>query len=145
MVVNFITISYMKFFGSILLSAIFANILGAYWYSPFGFGKIWQELSGVSAKQMNESMKKEMKKNYLLNFLASIVQAFILAYLISALSFNTIIQGATLGLIVGIGFSATITIGVVLWEGRPWKLYLLNNAYQISSFICMGAIIGGLI
>lgn len=38
-------------------------------------------------------------------------------------------------------FIAPVTLGVVLWEGKPWKLWVLNNGYQLLSLLVMGVIL----
>ena len=49
------------------------------------------------------------------------------------------------GLMVGffnwIGFIAPVTIGVVVYEKKPWTLWILNNAYWLISLLVMGIIL----
>lgn len=40
-----------------------------------------------------------------------------------------------------LGFVAPVTLGGVLWEGKPWKLWGLNNGYQLLSLLVMGVIL----
>ena len=68
--------------------------------------------------------------------------SFILANLAQATLVVNAAEGALLGIMVWLGFVATMTIGGVLWEGKPMKLYFLNNAYNIIQFALMGAILG---
>lgn len=41
-----------------------------------------------------------------------------------------------------LGFIAPVTLGVVLWEGKPWKLWVLHNAYYLLALLVMGVILG---
>lgn len=40
-----------------------------------------------------------------------------------------------------LGFVATIMLGMTLWEGKPFRLYLLNAGYQLLNLLVMGAIL----
>ena len=54
---------------AVLVSAIIGMIIGALWYSPLLFGKLWMKLSGMTEKQLNEAKKKGMGKMYLVAFI----------------------------------------------------------------------------
>ena len=45
------------------------------------------------------------------------------------------------GLLASIGFIATTSLGMILWERKPLQLYTLNVSYNIVSFMLMGAIL----
>jgi hypothetical protein len=49
--------------------------------------------------------------------------------------------GAAVGIWLWLGFMAVATLNQVLWEGKPLKLYILNNAYNLLSLMTMGAIL----
>ena len=68
--------------------------------------------------------------------------AYVLDYLISILSYNTAGAGAVLGLWVWLGFLATSMLGSVLWDGKPFALYLINVAHYLVVLVVMGAILG---
>ena len=40
-----------------------------------------------------------------------------------------------------LGFVAPVTMGAVLWEGKPWGLWFLNAGYQLVNLLVMGVII----
>jgi hypothetical protein len=37
-----------------------------------------------------------------------------------------------------LGFIATTSLGMVLWEGKSWKLYAINIGYYFVTFIIGG-------
>ena len=45
------------------------------------------------------------------------------------------------GLWNGLGFVALVTLGVVLWEGKPWKLWVLMNGHYLVSLLIMGVLL----
>jgi len=42
---------------------------------------------------------------------------------------------------IWLGFIATVTLGNVLWHGRPKELWALENAYSLVNLLVMTAIL----
>ena len=135
-----ITLNYLAVIGA----AVASMIVGFVWYGPL-FGKLWMKLSGITTADMESGKKKGMAKTYLLAFVGSLVMSYVLAnFLVFASAyFNEVsVKG---GLITGfwswLGFVAPVTLGSVLWEGKSWKLWFLNNAYYLVTLSVMGLIL----
>lgn len=129
---------------AVLVAAVASIVVGFLWYGSV-FGKIWIELSGFSKADMEKAKKKGMAKEYGLMFVGSLVMAYVLAH---ALVFgNAFLQtsGASAGLMVGfwnwLGFVMPVTLSAVLWEGKSWKLWVLNNGYYLVTLCVMGMIL----
>ena len=124
---------------AVLLAAAVSMVLGFLWYGPL-FGRAWMKLSGMKTLKM-KSKQEGMWKTYLISFLSSIIMALVLAKLISYLSLANFWNGALLGFTAWIGFVATVTLSMVLWEGKPLNLYLLHNGYSLLSLLLMGGLL----
>ena len=124
---------------SILIASVLSFIVGMLWYSPALFGKKWIKLAGVN---MSKSKQKSMGSSMILGFISTIVLAYVFQYLIEALSYTGAAAGATLGFWLWLGFLSTSLIGSVLWEGKPWELYVLNSAYWLVNLLVIGAALG---
>jgi len=119
---------------AVLVAGIAYFVLGIIWYSQAVFGKQWMKMTGV----------KEMKPtpvNMVVGLVISIIPAYVLAGLVDFMAPVTLMSGLLAGLLAWIGFVATLSLAPVLWEKKPLNLYLLNNAYNLVSFLLMGAII----
>lgn len=129
---------------AVLAAAITSMIIGALWYGPL-FGKLWLSLSGMTDEKIQEAKSKSMTKLYILAFLGSLVMSYVLTHSLVFAASYTSTRGIAAGLMVGfwnwLGFVAPVTLGVVLWEGKPWKLWLLNNAYYLVTLSVMGVIL----
>ncbi len=77
----------------------------------------------------------------ILAILSSLGVALGLAYVISFSGANTLLAGAKIGVLVELGFIATLLLGDVVFEKRPWKLFLLRNGYNLTAFAVIGAIL----
>lgn len=130
---------------AVLVAAIASMAIGSFWFSMKGFGKQWMELSGITPGTVDAAKTKGMQKTYAIAFVGSLVMSYVLAHALVFASAYTQTSGVSAGLMVGfwnwLGFVAPVTLGVVLWEGKPWKLWILSNAYYLITFLVMGLIL----
>ena len=129
----------MSYIG-ILVSAIASMIIGSLWYGPL-FGKQWLKLSNFTKQQIADGKKRMSAKLYFLGFLASLLTAYVLGGLMGALRTGTIKGALLLGSLVWLGFYVTTLSGSVLWEGKPFKLYLINIVYWLVTILSFSAIL----
>lgn len=128
-------------YWAVLVAAVVRMAIGAFWFSPAGFGKSWTQLAGVTQEKMKEAQAKGgMWKLYLIEFVASLATAFVLAFLLAG-GLNTALNGALAGAIFWIGLTAAWMIGDYTWGGRPLKLFWITGGYQLVSMVLMGAIV----
>lgn len=127
---------------AVLISAIVQQALGAFWYSPSGFGKQWMALMGiddVKAKTMKD--QGGMGQRYAMAFVGALIMMYALAWFIDAAGATTFMQGALTGFWLWLGFLATSMMGSVLWENKPPKLYFINSGYYLVSLILNGGVL----
>ena len=68
--------------------------VGAYWYSPTGFGRQWAKLSGVDHMAMPEN---EATKTLGFIILSAVVQAIALALILNSLDVTDMVNGLLVG------------------------------------------------
>lgn len=127
-------------YWAILVAALSSYVLGALWYSPLLFGKLWVKLMGWSHEQM-EHHKKGAARGYIVTLVTALVSSLVMAHVVDYTWSYTAADGATTGFWIWLGFVATVMIGGVLWEGKKFSLYILNTAYQLASLVLMGVIL----
>lgn len=126
---------------AVLIAAVVNMGVGALWYSPLLFAKPWMKLTGIKAKEVENSKKNGMAKEMVLTFVSGIFLAFALAVLINKLEINTGADGALTGLLASLGFVATTMFPNYLFENKPLMLWKINVGYPIVSMTLMGAIL----
>ena len=124
---------------AIFVAAIASMVIGYAWYGPL-FGKMWMELSGFKKEDAGK-MKTSAQTGYIVQYVASLVTAGVIGMLITATGATTLIAALMVGFWGWLGFIATTMLGSVLWEGKPVKLYLLNNGYHLLTAFVMAAIL----
>lgn len=129
---------------AVLVAAVVEMVVGFLWYGPV-FGKQWMALSGLTSEKMDAAKAAGMQKTYALMFVGSLVMAYVLAHAVIFASAYTETSGVSAGLMAGfwnwLGFVAPVTLGTVLWDGKPWKLWTLNNGYYLVSLLLMGIVL----
>ena len=136
-----ITINYL----AVLVSGFASIALGSLWYGPL-FGKKWIALSGITKQMTDKAKPKDMIKAYVLSFVGALLTAYILShYIVFANAYfdkSGALAGATSGFWAWLGFVAPMTMGMVRWEGKSWKLWLINNGYNLVFLLVAGMILG---
>jgi len=124
---------------AVLVAAIVAMVVGAFWYSPLGFGEAWMRLTGM--KKPTKSMKKKVQKAYALMFVSSLVMSLILAFEVRYNLAVTLLDGAMVGVWLWLGFVATTQLTGVLWQNKSWTLYFIESGYYLVVLAITGALL----
>ncbi len=123
---------------AVIVATLSAFVLGALWYSPALFGKVWMAAAGLSEEQVQQG---NMGKIFGVAFILELVMAVNLAFFLNDPS-TTAGYGAAAGFAAGFGW-VLMGIGVVsMFEQRSWKYILVNGGYMTVSLTLMGMILG---
>ncbi len=122
---------------AVVVAALANYVIGAIWYGAL-FGKAWIRLSGATDMKMTAG-------SVVFSLIGALFMSYVLHHALVFASAYLKTSGVGAGLMVGffnwIGFIAPVTVGVVIYEKKPWKLWLLNNGYWLVSLLVMGVIL----
>ena len=125
----------------IIIAAIAQVIIGSLWYGPF-FGDTWMKLSGIKKpKVITSEIKRKMIGSYIWMFIGAIVMSYVLKIVILQFPFASVAGVSITALIVWLGFIVPVQAGTVLWEGKPFKLYILNITYYLVTMVVSALIL----
>ena len=119
---------------AVVLGAVLNMILGALWYGPV-FGKLWLKLIGKKAEEIQSKPWL-----YILSFIGAFLAAMVLALVVRAFGSVGFSGGVLAGLVVWLGFVATVTLTYTIFEGPPLSVWLLFAAYQLVIFLVEGGV-----
>lgn|SRR5512144_1718206 len=125
---------------AIVVAAVAAFVLGALWYSPVLFGKIWVAASGLTPEKI-EAMRASAPRAYAVSFLCNLVMAGALCVLLQRIGIVSWLTGAKLGGLVGVGFAATLGLTATMYSDRKLSAWAIVTAYQVAYLVLMGAIL----
>jgi len=122
---------------AVVVAAIVALVIGFVWYSPRVFGNRWMAYLGTTQAQLGNPGPTGMA----VGVVASLINAWVIALLALNLGGKTLTDGVLLGILVWLGFMATITAAQISFEKKPWGLWILNNAHNVIVQVIMSAIV----
>ena len=125
-------------YPAVVVAAIAYWVLGGVWYGLL-FNKPWMALEHMTIEQA-KSVSPVVP--YIVSFLLQLLIAYSLAQLCIWRNANTIGRGASVGVLVWIGFVGPIALMTYMFEMRPKALFAINEFYPLAGLVLMGAILG---
>ncbi|HEV2102895.1 MAG TPA: DUF1761 domain-containing protein [Candidatus Acidoferrum sp.] len=125
-------------YAAVFVAAVAYWLLGALWYGVL-FGARWMVLENISMEQA-KSMNPVLP--YVISFMLNVLIAYSLAQICIWRNADTIGRGASVGVLLWIGFVGPITYTTYMYEMRPKELFAINQFYPLAGMVLMGAIIG---
>ena len=122
---------------AILVAAFVPVVLGALWYSPVLFARPWMRAVGRSAEELTGA-----SLGYALSAVGAIVTSYVLARVIRWAEVDDLWNGALVGLLLWLGFVATVVAVQTYFGGRSRTLWVIDAGYWLASLLVMGAIHG---
>lgn len=127
----------------VIVAFFVSFISGAIWFGPKTFYPIWMKAKGNSSGQLSSSQNKPA----LLfggTILGVLIQTFILAFIINTIGKNSnlsLIDGAGIGLALGVGISMFSSLSHRLFGGESLKVWIIETANDAINLTIAGAII----
>lgn len=119
----------------------FTLALGALWYSPWVFGRVWYRLNRYTPEQAAE-MRGKLRPAYVVTVLAYATMAMVVAVLVAVLGLASASEGLVLGFLLWIGFVLTTGLIANMFSERRFRSFVIDSIYQLACLLIMGGIIG---
>ena len=124
---------------AVFVATIVGHIIGFLWYGPL-LGKAWMKMMNFTKDDM-KSMKIGPMFAMTLSVVIALITNYILAVFLGVSGANSIAEGLSVGFWLWLGFAMPLNLGVFLWEGRPFKLFLFNTAQYLIAILLAASII----
>ena len=118
------------------VATVVAFLIGGIWYGPL-FGKAWMDALGKTEADIQPTPTP-----FIVSAFTSLLTAIGMAMLVAGLNISDWIEGAVLGVIVGVGFIATAMASDAAFCGWSLRLWAIQSGYRVLYAIVMGAILG---
>jgi hypothetical protein len=118
---------------AVLVAGIVHTVIGLIWFMPKLFGNSWIQLTG---KEMNPAGPWIPA-----GLIGHQVMAFVLAIIVNLANVRNVAGGIVVGVLVCLGFMATLEIGELIWEKIPFKLFLIRVGNQLIGLSFAGGIL----
>ena len=121
---------------AVLIAAAAAVVIGFIWYMPAVFGRRWAAGAG---RDLPTNPADVSPLTYVGSILIALLSAYVLALFVGGAGLET---GLVVAALIWVGFVATTTFNVVLYEGRTVEYWLINSGYVLVTLLVMGTILG---
>jgi hypothetical protein len=127
----------------LLVSFVVSFIIGAIWFGPKTFYPVWMKARGIASGQLNENQNKPA----LLfggTLLGIAIQVVVLGGVINSIGqvkTVSILDGALIGLALGVGISMFSSLSHRLFGGESLKVWIIETAADGINLTIAGAII----
>jgi hypothetical protein len=126
---------------AVLVAALAYFLLGAAWYAPPVFGRVWSDAGGFA---LPESGERPSAAIYVTPLIGSILSAIALAMIAELTATDTFGEGVVLGLVVAIGFAISIAFVTAQFESqkpKPMVWGAVNAGYHAVGNIVAAVIL----
>jgi hypothetical protein len=111
--------------------------LGALWYSPLLFARVFIKYRGLDPSQMGGGNPLEFGATFVGDLVAAAVLAIVLYFVQPA----SVGDGIVIGLMLAVGIAATSTLAFTIFAGPHKMLWVIYAGYQLVAFGVMGALL----
>jgi hypothetical protein len=126
---------------AVLCSLGLALGLGALWYSPLMFGRVWCRLKRYTPEQA-EKMRGSIWPAYVISIIGYTTMALVIAVLVAVLGLTSASEGMVLGFLLWLGFTFTTGLIANMFSERRFRSFVIDTTYQLACLLIMGSMIG---
>ncbi len=122
---------------AVVAAAVSSFVVGAVWYSPILFGRVWQRETGLSDEQIKSGNPAKIFGGA---FVLSLIAAIVFAMFLGPAPALPLALGA--GVAAGLCWVAS-SFGInYLFERKSLPLFLVNGGYHTVQFAVIGLMLG---
>lgn len=121
---------------AILVSAVAYWIIGALWYSPILFGKVWGNIV-----QPSEEARKKMGQSMILSFVGFFLICWIMALFVTHLVPADMVRGIKIAVAAAVGFMFLPKLVNKLYANTSMTILLVDAGYHLVGFLLAAIIL----
>ena len=114
-------------------------VIGALWYSPVLFGKMWMKAVGITTGESDP--EHNMTKSMVISYVVCVAQVFVITMVISHLKVQMIIYSAVIGAMIALAFGLLSAVRSHAFAKRNMTQMAIDHGYDIVGSALSAAII----
>ena len=119
----------------LLGAALIYFIIGALWYSPKVFGRIWMDGTGLKEADVNNCGIGV----YIGAFVTAFLICFGLAVFLFLTESRTLLDALVVAFFAWVGFILPTHLSKLLWEKTPLSVFFINTTHGLVGLLAVAA------
>lgn len=124
---------------AVVVATLSTMVIGSVWYAPPVFGRRWERLARIE-KPANAAVA--IGVTIVVSFVSAAVLAGAAAISLGFYGGSFLTSALVTGVILWAGFTAARFVTHDAFEGRPWRLTLMNVSHELVTVLVMALVIG---
>lgn len=124
---------------AVVVATLSTMVIGSVWYAPPVFGRRWERLARI---ERPANAVVAIGLTVAVSFVSAAVLAGAAAIAWGFYGGSFLTSAVVTGLFLWAGFTAARFITHDAFEGRPWRLTVMNVSHELVTVLVMGLIIG---
>jgi hypothetical protein len=125
---------------AVLVAGLIATVYGYFWYAPIFFGRVWSAMNRFS-KREKESIRKHIGGDYFYGLIIMCMLAMFVDLFFGIFGVTEMKDGLFFVFWLWLGLIAPIEFGEVIWERKPFDLFLINGANRLISLFIIAIVL----
>jgi hypothetical protein len=125
---------------TVVVAAVASVGVGMLWYGKV-FANPWMRMTGLTRESMKTMALSPMQATAG-GLVTAALSAFVFSWLADALVVYSAGDALRMAFWAWLGFAVPLSAGSWLWEGKPFKLFLLNAGHYLVSWSVISLIVG---
>lgn len=125
---------------AVWVNVVMLHGLGYLWYSPFLYGKQWQQMVDLSDQQAEANMGNIGM--WITNFVSTAITVYAISWLFTKLNVDTAVKGLLLGLLIAFAFNFMPSMSGNMFAMKHYGLSWITGGFAMVGWSISGLILG---
>jgi hypothetical protein len=126
---------------AVIAAGLMPALLGYLWYHPRFFGAAWVRMMRITPEMAERGQRTRALFSFV-SFAAGFAAALAVYFVVQVSGISDVPRAMVVATLLWAGCVVPSSLGDVVWEQKPLKLYAIDAGYWLASFLLMGALVG---
>jgi len=123
----------------LIVSTLLGNVFSTMWFMVL-FDRLWDKYSGFNEEELKKIRGRSQRKSVVSSLVEQLISTYMYAVIAENMEIKSLACAAGLGVVLWLGFIATVGANEVLWHGEKIQFYALQQACYLLRTVIKGVV-----